>query len=178
MNGYNGFKKNFIMKKIKIGEFMTEQDIQATLGVHYGCGCKAANGSMNIIVPNVLMYTANGMYEADFITITKSNYLIEIEIKISITDFRADFTKKHFHDSPEVNSLYYAIPKDLYEKYKEEIEKSCEKIGAGIIIIKQNCYWGGIAKKPKLRKVKPLTISQQLKYARLGCLRWPNNWNK
>lgn len=25
MNGYNGFKKNFIMKKIKIGEFMTEQ---------------------------------------------------------------------------------------------------------------------------------------------------------
>ena len=114
---------------------MTEQDIQAVLGIHYGCGCRAIHGSMNIVVPNVLMYTANGMYEADFITITKSNYLIEIE-------------------------------------------KSCEKVGAGIIIIKQNCCWGGIAKKPKLRKVKPLTIFQQLKYAKLGCLRWPNNWNK
>lgn len=133
---------------------MTEQDIQAVLGTHYGCGCRATHGSMNIIVPNVLMYTTNGMYEADFITITKSNYLTD------------------------VNSLYYAIPRDLYEKYKEEIEKSCEKVGAGIIIIKQNCCWGGIAKKPKLRKVKPLTISQQLKYAKLGCLRWPNNWNK
>ena len=31
MNGYNGFKKNLITKKIKIGEFMTEQDIQAVL---------------------------------------------------------------------------------------------------------------------------------------------------
>lgn len=41
MNGYNGFKKNFITKKIKIGEFMTEQDIQAVLGTHYGCGCRA-----------------------------------------------------------------------------------------------------------------------------------------
>lgn len=39
MNGYNGFKKNLITKKIKIGEFMTEQDIQAILGTHYGCGC-------------------------------------------------------------------------------------------------------------------------------------------
>lgn len=27
MNGYNGFKKNLITKKIKIGEFMTEKDI-------------------------------------------------------------------------------------------------------------------------------------------------------
>lgn len=45
---------------------MTEQDIQAVLGTHYGCGCRVIHGSMNIIVPNVLMYTANGMYEADF----------------------------------------------------------------------------------------------------------------
>lgn len=61
MNGYNGFKKNLITKKIKIGEFMTEQDIQAVLGTHYGCGCRAIHGSMNIIAPNILMYTANGM---------------------------------------------------------------------------------------------------------------------
>ena len=38
---------------------MTEKDIQATLGAHYGCGFRAIHGSMNIIVPNVLMYTAN-----------------------------------------------------------------------------------------------------------------------
>ena len=33
---------------------MTEQDIQAVLGIHYGCGCRAIHGSMNIVVPNVL----------------------------------------------------------------------------------------------------------------------------
>ena len=31
-----------------------------------------------------------GYYEADFLYITKGNYLYEVEIKISITDFRAD----------------------------------------------------------------------------------------
>ena len=63
---------------------MTECDIQAELGCHYGVD------KGQIVVPNVLL----GPYEADFITITKSNYLIEVEIKISISDFRADFKKK------------------------------------------------------------------------------------
>ena len=63
---------------------MTECDIQAELGCHYGVD------KGQIVVPSVLL----GPYEADFITITKSNYLIEVEIKISISDFRADFKKK------------------------------------------------------------------------------------
>lgn len=33
------------------------------------------------------------------------------------------------------------------------------------------------AKKPKLRKAKPLTVYQKLKFARLGCLRWPSLWH-
>lgn len=74
---------------------MTECDIQAELGCHYG----VYKGQ--IVVPNVLLNS----YEADFITITKSDYLIEVEIKISISDFRADFKKKHYHDCPEVNAL-------------------------------------------------------------------------
>lgn len=109
-------------------------------------------------------------YEADFITITKSDYLIEVEIKISISDFRADFKKKHYHDCPEVNALYYALPKELYEKHRGEVEESCDKVGAGIILIsKKNlpnghsyCYLEtcAFAKKPKLRKAKPLTVYQ------------------
>ena len=84
---------------------MTECDIQAELGCHYGVD------KGQIVVPSVLL----GPYEADFITITKSDYLIEVEIKISISDFRADFKKKHYHDCPEVNALYYALPKELYD---------------------------------------------------------------
>lgn len=106
---------------------MTERDIQAALGCYYGVEKKL------IAVPNVLL----GSYEADFVTITKSDYLTEVEIKISIRDFRADFKKKHYHDWFEVNALYYALPKELYEKHKEEIEESCDKVGAGIILIGQ-----------------------------------------
>lgn len=32
---------------------MTEQDIQAVLGTHYGCGCRAIHGSMNIIIDKI-----------------------------------------------------------------------------------------------------------------------------
>lgn len=154
---------------------MTECDIQAKLGCYYG-----ANKGQ-IVVPNVLL----GSYEADFVTITKSDYLIEVEIKISISDFRADFKKKHYHDAPEVNALYYALPKELYEKHKAEIEESCDKVGAGIILIGEKelpngysyRYIDRFAKKPKLRKVKPLTVWRILKFAKLGCLRWPTIWH-
>ena len=154
---------------------MTECDIQAELGCYYGVD------KGQIVVPNVLL----GSYEADFITITKSDYLIEVEIKISISDFRADFKKKHYHDCPEVNALYYALPKELYEKHKEEVNESCDKVGAGIILIGEEKYgseysyryFAGIVKKPKLRKAKPLTVYQELKFARLGCLRWPSIWH-
>lgn len=154
---------------------MTECDIQAALGNYYGIEKKL------IVVPNVLL----GSYEADFVTITKSDYLTEVEIKISIRDFRADFKKKHYHDWFEVNALYYALPKELYEKHKEEIDESCDKVGAGIILVGEKelpngysyRYIDRVAKKPKLRKVKPLTVWRILKFARLGCLRWPTIWH-
>lgn len=154
---------------------MTEYDIQAELGRYYG------TYKNQIVVPNVLL----GPYEADFITVTKSDYLVEIEIKISISDFRADFKKKHYHDCPKVNALYYAFPKELYEKYKEELGGSCDKVGAGIILISkmnlpnnssyclESCKF---VKKPKLRKTAPLTVQQKLNLAKLGCLRWPSVW--
>ena len=154
---------------------MTECDIQAELGCHYG----VEKGQ--IVVPNVLL----GSYEADFITITKSDYLIEVEIKISISDFRADFKKKHYHDCPEVKKLYYALPKELYEKHNSEIDESCDRTGAGIILIETRILPNGntyydidrFAKEPKPRRVKPLTVYQKLNFARLGCLRWPSLWH-
>lgn len=35
-----------------------------------------------------------GCYEADFLYITNNNYLYEVEVKISISDFRADQKKR------------------------------------------------------------------------------------
>ena len=50
---------------------------------------------------------------------------------------------------------------------------TCDKVGAGIILVTSDSWWGGIVKKPKLRKVEPLTIYEKLDYARLGCMKWP-----
>lgn len=64
-------------------------------------------------------------WESDFFMISKSGYTIEIEIKISYSDFKADFKKTHAYsgmlkhqyllsdnlDKP--NKFYYACPAEL-----------------------------------------------------------------
>lgn len=73
---------------------MTERDIQSILGEHLFL--------QNVCIPNVLMYQKGKReYEADLIYFGRnSNYLTEVEIKISIQDFRADFKKSNFSRSP------------------------------------------------------------------------------
>ena len=143
---------------------MDEQYIQRALGWHFGIdrGC--------IPIPNVLM--AGGNYEADFIYINKNDYLTEVEIKISIPDFKADFKKKHYHDCEDVRSLYYALPKDLYKKDKELFKSMAADRGAGIIVV-SGCRTCDIVQKAVIRKnVKPLGHWQMIGYMRLGCLKW------
>lgn len=63
-----------------------------------------------------------GNYEADLL-FCEDKYLSEVEMKTDFRDFRDDFNKKHYHDFPCVESLYYAFPKDLYDHHKSEIEQ-------------------------------------------------------
>lgn len=67
---------------------MDEIRIQKALGKHLFL--------QNVCIPNVLMYQkGHREYEADLIYFgRKSNYLTEVEIKIDIYDFRADFKRK------------------------------------------------------------------------------------
>lgn len=57
------------------------------------------------------------------IYINKRRYVSEVEIKISISDFRADFKKKIYHNSDIVRQFYYLFPDDLYRENGEEIER-------------------------------------------------------
>ena len=104
--------------------------------------------------PNVLMYLhyykdreryqrdrenwGRGEYEADFVYISKSGYLHEIEVKISIADFRNDQKKRHFHDHPEVRGFSYCMPSELYQTHPDEIKSVCEEKGAGLILVQDN----------------------------------------
>lgn len=55
-------------------------------------------------------------YEADFVVLSKSGYLTEVEIKRSWEDFKADFNKKHKHDADQVYYFYYCVPEKIYDK--------------------------------------------------------------
>ena len=141
---------------------ISEKNIQTQLGMYFGVD------SGYVVIPNVQM--DYGLYEADFCYINKNGYLTEVEIKISIADFRADFKKKHFHNSPLVRSLYYAVPISLWENHYEEIQNKARGVGAGIIIV--GCNTVKIWEKAKLRNVPPLKIADKLRLMRIGCLKW------
>lgn len=159
---------------------MTEKEMQLMLGKHFGI--------QYICIPNVLMTgeykkemlseieklkpweRPSKMYESDFIYITKSGYLTEVEIKVDINDFRSDFNKKVYHSSLFVSSLYYAFPEELYKKYKDEIRERVEGI-AGIITV---CNYGCKvkAKAPKRKNIKALTDIEIKDFMRIGCMKW------
>lgn len=48
--------------------------------------------------------------EVDLLTVTRSDYLHDWEIKRSWSDFLADFKKKHFHDDVRIKHLTYCLP--------------------------------------------------------------------
>jgi hypothetical protein len=81
------------------------------------------NFRLNIIVPNV--YWGLGLkHECDMIVVSPAGFATEIEIKISRSDFKADFKKNNEkygsgdlkgwgHYSSKIKKFYYAVPHDL-----------------------------------------------------------------
>ena len=116
-------------------------------------------------------------HECDMLIVTKNHYLTEVEIKISLSDLKADFKKKHQHKDENIKNFYYAFPEEMKEKAIELIPEE-----AGILIaIKKHlnsgyeyrdieCY-----RKPKINKeAKPINDIVLSKIYRLGYLRY---WN-
>lgn len=67
------------------------------------------NKKSNFVFPNIYL----GNFECDILEITKSMYAYEYEVKISVSDFKADAKKKGKFDMPRTNYFYYIVPKDL-----------------------------------------------------------------
>lgn len=64
------------------------------------------------IVPNV--YWGWGLnYEADLVVMRKSGWCLEIEIKVTRSDIKADLKKKRQHNSNKFRELWFAVPKEL-----------------------------------------------------------------
>ena len=114
-------------------------------------------------------------HECDMLIVTKNHYLTEVEIKISLSDLKADFKKKHQHKDENIKNFYYAFPEEMKEKALELIPKDCGiliavKKECGIPYRKIECY-----RKPKINKeAKPVNDIVLSKIYRLGYLRY---WN-
>ena len=114
-------------------------------------------------------------HECDILIVTKNRYLTEVEIKISLSDLKADFKKKHQHKDENIKNFYYAFPEEMKEKALELIPKDCGiliavKKECGIPYRKIECY-----RKPKINKeAKPINNIVLSRIYRLGYLRY---WN-
>ena len=114
-------------------------------------------------------------HECDMLIVTKNRYLTEVEIKISLSDLKADFKKKHQHKDKNIKNFYYAFPEEMKEKALKLIPKEygiliAVKKECGIPYRKIECY-----RKPKINKeAKPINDIVLSKIYRLGYLRY---WN-
>lgn len=93
---------------------MKAEDIEYAVANYYGW-------RQNIIVPNVSWGMPGLRYEVDMFILRPSGYAVEVEIKISLSDIKADLKKAHQHDSNYFRELYFAMPQELIEKAIEFI---------------------------------------------------------
>lgn len=153
------------------------------------------NKRRNIVVPNVSWGLLS--YEADLVSLSKSGYLTEVEIKRSWEDFQKDFKKDHKHDDPRVAYFYYCVPKSIacrvlhtlyvvepsennFRKYKITGIKDGVPANVGLISYDNHdwqgneCDWIGIdfvTMAGRRKWARKLTDQEQLKLAHLGCMR-------
>ena len=157
------------------------------------------NKRSDIMVPNLSWGLLP--YEADFVVMTKSGYLTEVEIKRSWEDFKADFNKDHRHDDERIYHFFYCVPIAIFDKVKDFlINKLMEKLDdyskdwltknpelLGVHsqlpavltydekgIVKRQKFGFSGARRHQARK---LFLEEQLQIARLGCLRYWNQQN-
>lgn len=95
-----------------------------------------------------------------------SNYAYEIEIKISISDLKADKKKKHCHKSNRIKQLYFAIPLILLEKAESLIPER-----AGIYTVDEHKRVR-LYRKPKINKeARKLNEKELIKLGKLSSMR-------
>jgi len=122
----------------------------------------------NIIVPNVCFNW--GVMECDMLVVDDKNRVTEIEIKVSISDLKADFKKPHKHNHKNLSRLIYAFPIEMLERALPIIPSNC-----GIITVESvndlyfKASWYRQCRHDKSKQ--PLTDKEVINLTRLGCMR-------
>jgi hypothetical protein len=155
--------------------FWTEERMQIALTSQSG----VFNFLKYSVVPNISYSLLN--HEADLLCLSRGGVFHEIEIKVSLSDLKADRKKQHCHMSKIVPYLWFAVPIELCESAEKIIPER-----AGIITVEMIKYFDGIylpkskiyrrPKKPKEYN-KP-SDKQIIIFLRMGTLRmWSRKEN-
>ena len=108
------------------------------------------NYRRNLIVPNV-SWGLGFRYELDLLIVTPSKWATEIEIKVSLSDLKADKKTRHDHTSSKVKYLYFAVPVNLGDIALELIPER-----AGLVIVEPLAD-----RNPRSAIVRPAKINKQ-----------------
>lgn len=136
------------------------------------------NKRADIMIPN--LYWGMLDYEADFVVISKSGYMTEVEIKRSLADFKADFNKSHTHNAEQVYYFYYCVPEKIYDKAIEFLRHHyTENTNADYPAVLYYTEDGqiinpGFGSRYQRGRHRKLFLEEILQVARLGQLRY---WN-
>ncbi len=122
-------------------------------------------------------------WEADLLACTKAGYLTEIEIKVSMSDWRIDKEKVKFRGGQGVES-WWRLVKNFYYAAPEGMAESWPEIGipdwAGVISVQHRVCCDtmngeyhpcNVIKSPIVREYRKLRPDEMLKLARLGSMR-------
>lgn len=159
------------------------------------CAIAAHFGNKNIVIPNISFariscriekcdkggcfigykYPFSGVkHEADLILINENDYLTEVEIKVSYSDFLADFKKKEKHLTKYTKAVYYAFLHNMYKENEGKIKTVLfEKFpGAGVIIVDAEEMAVDIIKNAEYFNVEKIPIEVKIGLMRIGCQKW------
>lgn len=124
------------------------------------------NVRTHLIVPNV-SWGFGLQYEADLVVVTKSNYIYEVELKVSKSDLKADAKKrKHLHPRKTFKRMYYAMPESIYDPTLVP-----EYAGVLLAYMHRKRWYIKVERKPENLKVDPITDKQYIKLLELMAMR-------
>lgn len=125
------------------------------------------NPRLNTVVPNVSW--GIGIHECDVLVVRPSGHAVEIEIKVSVSDLKADAKKHHGHYSNRIRELWFAMPAFM------EPHVDLVPARAGILLLDTrhgSTYVSKTLRKPILNsQARKLTPREIQKVRHLGCMR-------
>ncbi len=78
-------------------------------------------------------------HECDFITVNNNMFITEYEIKISLSDVKADLKKEHKHECNKISRTFFVMPIELVEKSIDYIPENFGIIGIEKVELLVDC---------------------------------------